>query len=82
MHVDNFGDILLSDNTSVSQIMNHRDVHHPFWGDYVEYGTVKIKFVPSEGNLADTFTKNLRNGPFESLTSRYVHHEQWFENSL
>ena len=64
MHVDNVGDILLSENTSVSHQMKHTYVRRHFIRDYVEVGTVKIKFFHSEENLADKFTKNLSNGPF------------------
>ena len=41
--------------------MNHVDVRHHFIQDYAEEETVKIKFVYSEENLADPFTKNLRD---------------------
>ena len=75
VHIDNIGNIFLSDNTSVSQWTKHIDVCCHFVRDYVEDGTVKIEFVRSEENLADPFTKNLSNGPFEYLTSRYVHRE-------
>ena len=40
---------------------------------YIKDGAVKIQYVRSEENMADTFKKNLITGPFESLTSRYVH---------
>ena len=43
---------------------------------------MKIKFVHSEANIADPFTNNLSNRPFHLITSRYVHHEKIFENSL
>ena len=48
---------------------------HHFIHDYFEAGTVKTKSVHSEENMADPFTKNLSNGPFKFLTSRYVHRE-------
>ena len=69
VHVDNVGDILLSENTSAPQQTKHMDLHHHFIRDYVEDGTVKIKIFRSEGSIADLFTKNLSNVPFESLTS-------------
>ena len=40
---------------------------------YVKDSTVKIKNSRSEENMAYPSTTNLCNGPFESLTSRYVH---------
>ena len=75
MQVNNVGAIFLSENTSVSQRTKHIDMCNHFICDYVEYGTVEIQFLHSVENMADTFTKNLNNGPFKSLTSRYVHRE-------
>ena len=65
MHVDNFGAIFLLENTSVSQRKKHIDMRHYFICDYVEYRTVKIQFLCSEENLADPFTENLSDIPFE-----------------
>ena len=73
MHVDNVGTISLSENTQVSQRTNKTYVRHQFIRDHVEDVTVKIQFVRSEENTADPFTKELSNGTFELLTSRYVH---------
>ena len=81
MHVDNSGAILPSENTSVSQLKKHIDMCHPFICDYVEDETVKNQFVSSKENMADPFTKNLSNGPFESLTSRYIHCEYDLKNN-
>ena len=72
VNVDNAGDIFLSENTSTYQRTKHMDLRHHFICDYVEDGTVKFKFVCSEGSMLDPFTNNLSNVPFESLTSRYV----------
>ena len=72
VHVDNVGAILLSENTSLSYWKKHIYACHPFICDYVEDGTVKNKFVCLEENLAYPSTKNLSNGHFEPLTSRYV----------
>ena len=72
VHVDSVGAIFLSENTLVSQRMKHKDARNHFIRDYVEDGTVKIQFVRSEENTADPLTKNLSDGLFESLTSRYA----------
>ena len=66
--IDKIITIFLPENTLVSQRTKHIDVRHNFFLDCVEDGTVKIQFFCSEENLADPFTKNLSNGPFESLT--------------
>ena len=75
LHIDNFGAVLLPDNKSASQCKKHIDVFHHFICDYVEDRIVKIKIFRSEYNMADQFTNNLSNGPFESLTSRYINSE-------
>ena len=75
LHIDNIGAIFISGNSLVSQRKNHIDVCRHFICDYFQYRTVKIQFVPSEENLAYPFTKNLSNGQFEFLASRYVHRE-------
>ena len=51
-------------------------VHPNFIWNYIKDVTVKIQFSRSEENLADQFTKNLSNGNFQFLTSRYVYHER------
>ena len=74
-YVDTFGYILVSDNTLVPQQMNHIDSSpHLIWY-YVDYGTVKIKFIHSEEKLAEPFTNNLSNIMFQYITTRYVHRD-------
>ena len=75
VHDDNIGAILLPENTYLSQQTKDIYVRHQFIRDYVEDKTVKINFFRSEEKMEDLFTKNLSNGPFEFLTSKYVHHE-------
>ena len=69
-HVDNIGDILLSDKPLVSQRMKHIYVCYNFICDYVVDRTVKIKIFCSEENPEEPFTKNISNGQFYLLTSR------------
>ena len=75
VHVDNSGEIFLSENTSASQQKNHKDVHHKFICNYVEDGTVKIEFLLPEEYLSYLFNKNLSKRPFHLLTAGCVHHE-------
>ena len=65
MNVDNVGDVFPSENTLLSQQIKHIYVYHHFMCDSFEDGTVEIQFFWSEENLADPFTNNLINGPFE-----------------
>ena len=82
MHINNVGSIFLSEKTYTPQLTNHIDVCHHFICDYVEDRTVEIYFFRSEENMAYPFTKKLSNGPFGSLTSSYVHREQYLNISL
>ena len=50
-------------------------MRHHFIRAYINNGTATIKFVHLGEKLADTFTNNLSNVLFESLTSSYVHCE-------
>ena len=74
VHVYNVGAILLSENTSVSQRINHIDVLHYFICYYVEDVSVQIKFDCSHENRTNQYTKYLSNGLFKLLTSRFLHH--------
>ena len=65
--------ILILENILVYQWKKHIGVRHKLIWNYVEDGTVKIKFVRSEQNLTYPFTKNLSNRPFHLLTPRYIH---------
>ena len=40
--------------------------------NYVEDGIVKIKFVKSENNDTDLFTKNLSNNDFKKYTMKFM----------
>ena len=46
-------------------MMKHKDLRHHFIQYYVKKEEVNIQFFHSEANIADPFTKNLSNGPFE-----------------
>ena len=66
MHVDNIGDIFLSDNKLVSQQTKPIDTRHHFVWDYIEDERVNIIF---------SIQKKISNGPFHLLTLRHVQYE-------
>ena len=72
VRVDNIGAIYLSDNASSSTRTKHIDTRYHFVKDYVEDGIVKIKFVKSEDNDADLFTKNLSNSDFQKHMEKFM----------
>ena len=58
VHVDNVGAIWLSNNRTTSDRTKHIDIRTSFVKEYQEDGKIIIKFVKSEENEADIFTKN------------------------
>ena len=64
VHVDNVGAIWLSNNRTTSERTKHIDTRPSFVKEYQEDGKIIIKFVKSEDNEADVFTKNItENAP-------------------
>ena len=57
IYCDNYGAIFLSNNQE-SRMSKHLDIKVHFVRSYVDQGIVKVVFVKSEGNLADSFTKS------------------------
>ena len=56
--VDNVGAIYLSNNFSCSQRTKHIDIRRHFVREFVQDGTIKTIFVPTDDNEADMNTKN------------------------
>ena len=65
LEVDNTGAIDLANNWSSSMRMKHIDVHHHFLQELVDCRVIKLKFVRSEENVSDIFTKNLAGPLFQ-----------------
>jgi hypothetical protein len=70
--VDNIGAIFLANNYTMSQRTRHIDIRYHFVREYIEDGTVIIKFVRSEENDADIFTKNLGTGLYNKHSSKFM----------
>lgn len=64
VHVDNVGCIFLAKNKTSGERTKHIDMKYHFIREQVENGLVEIKFVRSEENVADIFTKNLGGEKF------------------
>lgn len=54
---DNQGAIALASNRVLHQRSKHIDIKYHFIRSEVENGSIDVKYVPSNSNLADTFTK-------------------------
>ena len=66
VYVDNIGAIYMADNEVSSGRTKHIDIRHHFIREMVMDEFLKIKFVRSEQNRSDIFTKN---------TTQQVHKE-------
>ena len=72
VHVDNVGAIWLSNNRTTSDRTKHIDIRTSFVNEYQEDGKIIIKFVKSEENEADIFTKNTTNVIFNHHQKKLV----------
>ena len=72
VHVDNVGAIWLSINGTTSDRTKHIDIRTSLVKEYQEDGKIIIKFVKSEDNEADIFTKNQTNAIFQIHEKKLV----------
>ena len=72
VHVDNIGAIYLAKNAMTGQRTRHIDVRYHYVREYIENGEVIIRFVRSEENQADPFTKNTTKETYEHHTDIYM----------
>ena len=72
VHVDNDGAIWLSHNRNTGERTKHIDIRTSFVKEYLEDGKIIIKFVKSEDNEVDIFTKNTTNIIFQRHQEKLV----------
>ena len=72
VHVDNVGAIWLSKNRTTSDRTKHIDIRTSLVKEYQEDGKIINKFVKSEENEADIFTKNTTNTIFQSHQKKLI----------
>ena len=82
VHVDNVGVIWLSNNCTASDRTKHIDIRTSFVKEYQEDGKIIIKFVKSEENEADIFTKNTTNVIFSNHQKKLVWDKAHVENEM
>ena len=70
--VDNIGALFMSKNTSTSGWTKHVDVQYRYVNEMVMDGFLKIKFVKTEENVVDIFTKNVSNKTYKKLTPAFL----------
>ena len=72
VYVDNVGAIWLSSNRNTGDRTKHIDIRTAFVKEYQEDGKIIIKFVKSEENDADIFTKNTRSIIYQKHQEKLV----------
>ena len=72
VHVDNVGAIWLSNNRTTSDRTKHINIRTSFVKKYQEDGKIIIKFVKSEDNEADMFTKITTSAIFQNHQKKLV----------
>jgi hypothetical protein len=84
---------LMCDNTSAISVaktpvfnkrMRHLERRHHFLRDRIENGDIEIRYIDTERQLADIFTKPLDSSQFADLRGKLVFAilMAWFEGSL
>ena len=82
VYVDNVGAIWLSNNRTTSDGTKHIDIRTSFVKEYQEDGKIIIRFVKSEDNEADIFTKNTTNVIFHNHQKKLVWDKGKVDNEL
>ena len=72
VNCDNVGAIFLTQNAKASARTKHIDVKYHFTRDYIVDGVVMIKFVKSEENDSDIFTKNTSRETFHRHEEKFI----------
>ena len=72
LQVDNTGAIYWANNYSTGPRTKHIDIPAPFVRELIVDGTLKIIFVKSEDNDADTLTKNTSEELYEKHSSKMI----------
>ena len=80
VYVDNVGAIWLSNNRTTSDRTKHIDIRTSFIKEYQEDGKIIFKFVKSEENEAEIFTKNTTNEIFHNHQKKLVWDKSNVEN--
>ena len=82
VHVDNVGAIWLSNNRTTSNRTKHIDIRTCFVRENQEDGKIIIKFVKSEDNEPDIFTKNTTNMIFNKHKEKLVWDKTNVDNEM
>ena len=82
LRMDNTGAIYLANNQSTGPRTKHIDIRVHYVRDLISEGIIKTKFVKSEDNTADIFTKNTNEFIFVNHTDKIIEDlEETFETA-
>ena len=70
LYCDNSSAIYLTKNPIQHSKTQHIKIRHHFIRDHVQKGDCEIKFVKTENQLADLFTKSLARDRFNKLRTK------------
>lgn len=68
--VDNISTIQLCNNLVFHDRSKHIEVRYQYIGGYIEDGTIAVKFIGTEDQLADIFTKALGHARLQPLREK------------
>ena len=72
LSLDNRGAIVLSKDNKLHQRTKHINIHYHFIHEAVEDGQIRMKYVPTDQNPADIFTKPLSKTKFQGFVAGLV----------
>jgi hypothetical protein len=79
LEIDNKGAKDLTNNWSAGGRMRHVDVRQFFLRDLKEDGLIVTKWIPSEENSSDVFTKNVYGPMFEKHIKKFVGDDMYMQ---
>ena len=81
VRMDNVGAIYMVKNQAPGQRTKHVDIRFSYVKELVENGSLEVEFVRSESNLADVFTKNVKESLNDVLTNDYMDKRETCEDN-
>jgi len=80
LEIDNKGAVDLSKNWSVNGRTRHDSIRQSFLRELNEDGIISVKWILTEDNSSDLYTKNLSGPAFEKHASVYVGKDEYMIN--
>jgi hypothetical protein len=79
IYVDNVAAIFMSENVTATHRTRHIDTRFHFVHDFVEDGLILFRFVRTEDNKGDPFTKNVKSEIYDKSVQDYMVSKKQFE---